>query len=66
MQLRIPMAQFKIFVRNVWSTHWYRQNQIHFAIVFQDLHSAAPKCRIESSTDTPLTGANLVYTAETI
>jgi len=44
----------------------YRENGIGFAIIFQDLHAAAPKCRIESGNSKLLEGANPVIKSETV
>lgn len=49
------MLQFKIRL-NSMRVFPYAENGISFAMVFQDLHGPAPKCRLVSGTTTPLMG----------
>ena len=65
MQIQIPQAQFKTLLRDNGQFE-YRENGIGFAIIFQDLHAAAPKCRIESGNSKLLAGANKVIKSETV
>ena len=64
-QLQIPQTQFKISVLDSHDFE-YLENGVGIVLIFQDLHSAAPQCRLESGTLSPLTGSTPVFLRETI
>ena len=65
MQLFIPHAQFKVYIRNGY--HYdYRENGFRAALIWQDYHGDPPNCYFESSTETPMTGDNITYNSSTL